>query len=79
MEPDTENLREFYSNVFLSHNWGKNSVNHKRVSLINKKLKEMGYTTWFDEKNMWSCTDEKMAQGIECAEGRDCLCYTCIP
>ena len=69
MESDTENLRDIYSNVFLSHNWGKNSVKHKRVSLINKKLKEMGYKTWFDEKNMWVCIDEKMAQGIESAEG----------
>ena len=57
MESDTENLRDIYSNVFVSHNW------------INKKLKEMGYKTWFDEKNIRGCIDEKMAQGIESAEG----------
>ena len=68
MESDTENVREFYD-VFLSHNWGKNTINHKRVSVINKKLVELGYKTWFDEKNIWGCADEKMSRGIEDSKG----------
>ena len=68
MESDTENVREFYD-VFLSHNWGKDSINHKRVSVINKKLVELGYKTWFDDDNMWGCTDQKMAEGIEDSKG----------
>ena len=42
------------TDVFLSHNWGKDESgrdNHQRVSLINKELKECGYETWFDEGN----------------------------
>ena len=69
MERYTENVREVYTDVFLSHNWGKDSVNHKKVSLINKKLIEQGYETWFDEKNMWGCIDKKMQQGIEDTKG----------
>ena len=70
MESYTEDVRELCkSDVFLSHNWGEDSVNHKRVSLINKKLVEMGYKTWLDEENMWGCIDEKMAEGIEHADG----------
>lgn len=68
MEPYSKNVRELYTDVFLSHNWEEDSVNHKRVSLINKKLVELGYKTWFDENNMLGCIDEKMAQGIEHTE-----------
>ena len=69
MDPYNENVRELYTDLFLSHNWGEDAVNHKRVSLINKKLEELGYKTWFDEKNMSGCIDEKMAQGIKHAKG----------
>ena len=68
MEPYSKNVRELYTDVFLSHNWEEDSVNHKKVSLINKKLVELGYKTWFDENNMLGCIDEKMAQGIEHTE-----------
>ena len=69
MEPCTENVRELYTNVFLSHDWGKDSFNHKKVSLINKKLTELGYKTWFDEKIMCGCIDKKMEQGIDHNKG----------
>ena len=69
MEPYTENVRDLYTDVFLSHNWGKDSVNHKKVSLINKKLIELGYQTWFDEKNMWGCIDEKMNKELNILRG----------
>ena len=41
--------------VFLTHDWGKDAEgrdNHKRVSKINKALKERGLITWFDEDRM---------------------------
>ena len=69
MEPYTENVRDLYTDVFLSHNWGKDSVNHKKVSLINKKLIEQGYETWFDEKNMWGSIDDRMEEGIKHTKG----------
>ena len=69
MESDTEKVGEFYTDVFLSHNWGENDINHKRVSVINKKLVELGYRTWFDEKDLSGCIDEKMAEGIEHTKG----------
>ena len=69
MQPHTENVREFYTDVFLSHNWGKDSVNHEKVFLINEKLIDMGYETWFDEQKLWGCMDEKMEQGIKRSKG----------
>ena len=68
MESGTENVRKIYTDVFLSHNWGKNSINHKRVSVINQKLVELGYKTWFDEEQLWGSIDKKMAEGIEQTE-----------
>ena len=60
------------TNVFLSHNWGKDEYgrnNHQRVSFINEELKARGYKTWFDEEKMTGNIDEKMARGIERTEG----------
>ena len=54
--------------MFLSHNWAPDEVgrdNHRRVSIINKELKGMGYQTWFDEDQMRGDIDERMAEGIE--------------
>ena len=68
MESGTENVRKIYTDIFLSHNWGKNSINHKRVSVINQKLVELGYKTWFDEEQLWGSIDKKMAEGIEQTE-----------
>ena len=56
------------TDVFLSHNWGKDESdrdNHQRVSLINKELKERGYLTWFDEEKMTGGIVDKMCKGIE--------------
>ena len=60
------------SDVFLSHNWGKDEQgrdNHHRVSLINMKLKKNGYTTWFDEDQMHGEIVKCMADGIEGTKG----------
>ena len=56
------------TDVFLSHNWGRDKLdrdNHQRVSIIDKELKRLGYKTWFDEDNMRGDIDEQMAKGIE--------------
>ena len=64
MEPGTD--------VFLSHNWGKDESgrdNHHRVFLINEELKGLGYKTWFDEEKMAGNIAEKMSRGIEQTKG----------
>ena len=60
------------TDVFLSHNWGKDESgrdNRQRVTIINKELKARGYKTWFDEEKMSGNIDRKMAQGIAQTEG----------
>ena len=60
------------TDVFLSHNWGKDESgrdNHERVSLINEELKRLGYQTWFDAERMTGCIAEKISQGIEQTKG----------
>lgn len=60
------------TDLFLSHNWGMDDSgrdNHQRVSLIGKKLIEMGYKTWFDEDKMAGDLDKKIAQGIDQTKG----------
>ena len=54
--------------MFLSHNWGTDELgrdNHRRVLIINKELKRMGYKTWFDEDQLRGDIDKQMAKGIE--------------
>ena len=56
------------TDVFLSHNWGKDKEgrnNHYRVSLINRKLIELGYETWFDEQKLYGDFDDQISEGIE--------------
>ncbi len=38
--------------VFLTHNWGVENVNHIRVSRVNKYLQSRGVKTWFDDERM---------------------------
>ena len=40
------------TDVFLSHDWGVDQSNHKRVSRINDYLKAKGIKTWFDEDRL---------------------------
>ena len=56
------------TDVFLSHNWGKDGSgrdNHQRVAFINQELKNMGYKTWFDEDEMAGNIAETMSDGID--------------
>lgn len=60
------------TDVFLSHNWGKDVSgrdNHERVSIINEELKRLGYQTWFDAERMTGCIAEKISRGIEQTKG----------
>ena len=51
--------------IFLSHNWGAGSSNHFKVSIINERLKDREYITWFDGDKMFGNTTIAMANGIE--------------
>lgn len=53
------------TDVFLSHDWGVDKLNHCRVRLINQKLQELGYVTWFDDDCMNGEIANSMADGIE--------------
>lgn len=56
------------TDFFLSHDWGTDEVgrqNHERVSKVNEKLKEMGFSTWFDEEQLSGDIMDQMAKGIE--------------
>ena len=60
------------TDIFLSHNWGDDKHgrnNHERVAIINKKLNELGYKTWLDEKQMYGNIQKRMAEGIENTQG----------
>ena len=37
------------TDVFLTHDWGKEQANHRRVAEINAALEKKGIITWFDE------------------------------
>ena len=59
---------KYTTDVFLSHNWGKDEKgrdNHYRVSLINHKLNELGYQTWFDDHKIKGDIDDEISKGIE--------------
>ena len=59
---------KYTTDVFLSHNWGKDEKgrdNHYRVSLINHKLNELGYRTWFDDHKIKGDIDDEISKGIE--------------
>ena len=53
--------------LFFSHTWrpdlsGRNT--HDRVHNIVKRIREYGWTTWFDEEEMSGCLDDAMEKGI---------------
>lgn len=57
--------------LFFSHTWrpdklGRNT--HSRVHQIVKKIRGLGWTTWFDEEDMNNNIDAAMAQGIDTAD-----------
>jgi hypothetical protein len=59
-------LPEGKYHVFLTHDWGEEGKNHRRVSRVNDILKsKYGLTTWFDEDRMEGNIRNKMTKGIE--------------
>jgi hypothetical protein len=53
------------SEVFITHNWGKQNFNHQQVARINAALKARGIITWFDDDRMRGNVRKKMTTGIE--------------
>ena len=51
------------TDVFLSHDWGKDNVNHKAVSRINDALKKKGIRTWFDENSDGNGNPNRVVSG----------------
>lgn len=58
------NVMTLKTDVFLTHDWGVDQDNHKRVAKINAALKSKGLITWFDEEKMEGNVREKMLEGI---------------
>ena len=57
--------------LFFSHTWKPDNLNrntHCRVYEMVKKLRDNGWTTWFDEEDMGGNIDAAMAEGIENAD-----------
>ena len=50
--------------LFASHDWGKDSENHKRVAQVVSLLRELGFTVWFDEDEMKGNLLDDMCEGI---------------
>jgi len=63
-----EEEQEMKYDVFLTHDWGYNNVNHDRVAQVNRMLVERGYTTWFDDEQMTGNVAEQMTTGIDQSE-----------
>lgn len=38
--------------AFLSHDWGKDHENHRKVAVVNSFLRKKGLVTWFDEEQL---------------------------
>lgn len=51
--------------IFLSHDWGSDSYNHKRVVDINNNIRTRGLITWIDEEQMRDNILETMTKGID--------------
>ena len=62
---DIVNILSIKTDVFLTHNWGKNQDNHKIVAQINDLLQNKNLTTWFDAQKMEGAIVDKMSEGID--------------
>jgi predicted metal-dependent phosphotriesterase family hydrolase len=64
------------TDVFLSHDWGVNDANHKRVSRINDYLKANGIKTWFDEDRLGGGRlNSQLSQAIKYTSIAIVFCY----
>ena len=62
---DLQTIFSVKTDVFLTHDWGINQFNHKRVAKVNVALKSRGITTWFDDEQMEGDIKSKMCSGID--------------
>ena len=53
------------TDIFLSHDWGIDNINHRKVSAINDALKKKGLKTWFDAEKMQGDIKSDMSTGID--------------
>ena len=61
----------YYKQLFFSHTWRDDDLGrdtHERVYQLVKILRNMGWTTWFDEEDMNNNIDSAMARGIDNAD-----------
>ena len=57
------------TDVFLTHNWGENEANHKRVARINAALQQQAnIICWFDSDRMRGNIVSQMTSGIDKAQ-----------
>ena len=54
--------------VFASHDWGKESENHKKVGKVVDLLRKRGIAVWFDETHMKGNIVDAMCKGIDGAD-----------
>lgn len=57
--------------LFVSHTWlsdeqGRDT--HRRVRILTRVLRRIGWTVWFDETDMKGNIDSSMARGVENAD-----------
>ena len=55
----------FSTDIFLSHNWGENNEIHEKVKAISEKLTDIGYSTWFDEKDLFGDISTGILKAID--------------
>lgn len=61
-----EKKQLFFSHTWRPDNLGRNT--HERVYELVKSIRNYGWTTWFDEENMYGNIDAAMTEGIDNAE-----------
>ena len=61
-----KNKQLFFSHTWRPDNIGRNT--HDRVYDLVKKLRDNGWSTWFDEEDMGGNIDAAMAEGIDDAD-----------
>ena len=54
--------------AFLTHDWGVDRSNHKRVVRVAKNLQQRGLPVWIDETEMAGHIMQKISDGIESSD-----------
>eukprot|EP01040_Poterioochromonas_malhamensis_P007341 gene7341-biopygen1352 len=56
------------THVFLSHDWGIDDRNHRRVKYISEALKMRGFIPWIDDERLVNVVDERIVDGMDHTE-----------